>query len=355
MYLDFLSDVDVPDHQKKHNSENHIKTIRTFFNNFLDFLIPITDNVKLFTVDSINSQLVGMYFTFLNERYSSNYTFNHNVKAMRALFRFLIEKKGYQVSNHFKEITLRTEKGVDATLSAKDFYDLLEVIKPLNSVQKIGKQTKRNMHKPWLVDFIKLKAFTGRRDLEVVNMKWNQVVFENGIPQYIESPNHKVNQLKNNRNSSDIEMNYIPIIEELEGFLIEKNLYSMIGSDEYIIAPTIFNRTQVREMTSKSFVFFFGKLNRPYKMVLKSIRKSYITAEEIYKLSAKRTPDEHANERITEKHYKDKKVIAAFITKDRNQDRFVVFPEILGKSSSKTTPQNNTSTKKPPTPDDVSG
>jgi integrase len=355
MYIDYLSDIGVPDHQKKHNSESHIKTINVFLSTYLTFLTVMNINVKQFSVHSINSQLVGKYYTYLNERYESNYTFNHHVKAMRALIQFLIDKKGYKITNYFKEITLKTEQGTDSALSAVDFYDLLEVIMPIDSVKKIGRNTKRNMYRPWLADYFKLKAYTGRRDVEVANMKWKQLVVEEGIPIYIASPNHKVNKLKNNQKTKDIVMNYIPIIEELEQFLVEKGLDTKIGADEYIIAPHIKNRTQVKVSASKGFTFFFGKLGRTYFMELKSLRKSYITAEEIYKLSAKRTPAEHANDRITEKHYRDKRVIATFISKNRNQDKFVVFPKNERGSFLKTTPQNNTSNKKPPTPDAVSG
>lgn len=355
MYIDFLCDENVPDHKKKYNSLNHIKSQRSFFSTFLDFIENEKFNVQLFSVHSINSKLIGDYYTYLTKRYESNYTFNHHVKAMRALIQYLIDKRGYKISNWFKEITLKTEKGTDSALSDKDFYNLLEVILPIDSVMKIGRNTKRNMYQPWLVDYIKLKAYTGRRDYEVANMKWNQVVFEGGVPIYIQSPNHKVNRLKNNLKSNDIEMNYIPIIEELEDFLHEKGLVSQIGSDDYILAPNITNRNQVKTLASKGFTFFFGKLNTSYKMELKSLRKSYITAEEIYKLSAKRTPVEHANDRVTEKYYRDRKVIATFISKNRNQDKFVVFPKNLAQPLSKTTPQNNTSTKKPPTNFVVSG
>ena len=74
-------------------------------------------------------------------------------------------------------VKLKSEKPTDISISGNDFYDLLSVISPDDAIAQIGK-TKRNMYRPWLKDLIKLKAFTGRRNAELFEMRWSMIHFE---------------------------------------------------------------------------------------------------------------------------------------------------------------------------------
>uniref|UniRef100_UPI003216EB07 phage integrase SAM-like domain-containing protein n=1 Tax=uncultured Draconibacterium sp. TaxID=1573823 RepID=UPI003216EB07 len=325
MYLDYLADIDTPNHQKKHNSDGYLNSINSFFNKYKEFIKGKGIDINTLKITDINDHLIGEYYSFLLNRTTSAYTFNHHVKAMRSVYSFLIEKKGYQIRNPFKEIKLKTEKGTNNSISTKDFYALLDIIKPEGAIQKIGKTTIRNMYKYWLKDAIKLKAFTGRRNEEIFVMSWDMINYENGEPIYIKSPNIKLNKLKNNLHQQEYEYTYIPVIKELEDLLIDIGLNENKGSKNYIIAPEILGRQNMEKVASKSFTFFFKRLNRNYKIQMKQLRSTYITASEIYSYRQVFKLQQHTNYRTTAKHYNNQKEIAKFISKDRSEHRFTVF------------------------------
>jgi len=324
MYIDYLSDIDVPDHMKKHNSDGYINSQRTMFNNFLKFLKEENISKEFFKVSDINDLLLGRYYSFLLKLSDSNYTFNHHVKLMRAFYRFLIESKGYNIKNSFLSIKLKPEKGKDCSITSDDFFALLDIISPINSVQQIGK-TKRNMFHDWLIDAFKLKAYTGRRNEEIFQMKWNMIHFEGITPVYMKTPNIKINKLQNQINEAEKDFIYVPIIEELELFLIEKGLADKKNTDEFIVAPTVIQRKSMEMKSSKSFAFFFKKLNRDYLIEMNYLRSTYITVQEIYAFKQAEKIRQHSDFRVTDKHYVNQKVIAKYISKDRGENKFIVF------------------------------
>jgi integrase len=201
----------------------------------------------------------------------------------------------------FKKGKLKSEKGTDESISTEDYYDLLAVLSGTDSSEKIGK-TQRNMYKPWIKDLIRLKAYTGRRNAEIFLMKWNMIHFEGETPIYIVSPNLKINRLLNQVNPGELDLAYIPIIDELETFLNEKGLTSKRNADEYIIAPQSKSRVLIEKQASKSLTFFCEKLNRAYKIQMKSLRSTYVTSEEIYAYRQGQKIQQHTNFRITNKH-----------------------------------------------------
>lgn len=327
MYLDFLADVDIPEHKKKHNSERYLTSARSHFRTYIQFLESKRINTNVFKINDIDSQHVGNYYAYLTANTASNYTFNHRVKAMRALFKYLIETEKYKLENVFKEVTQKAEKGKDIIMAGDDFNELLNMVTPENSIKKVGKNTRRNMYKSWLVDAFKLKAYTGRRDEEIFKMKWNMIHYKGDIPVYIKTPNQKVNRLKNLNSEEELDYIYVPIIEELELFLNEIGLKENKTPNAFIIAPELKDRNTMVSQASKSFTFFWEKLDKEYIIKLKHLRSTYITANEIYSFRQGPKLKQHANSRVTDKHYNDQTKIAEFISKDRSEYRFIVFPK----------------------------
>ena len=323
MYIDFLADIDVPEHKKKHNSQGYITSKISLFQNFKKFVTEQGWNIDNFRISDINEKVISSYYAFLINQTKSPYTFNHNVKAMRSLMDFLIKNMDYQIINLFKEIRLKAEKSTNNTISSKDFHNLLLKISPEDSIHIDGKKNSRNMYKNWLIDAFKLKAFTGRRNEEIFMMRWSDIIYENGQPLYMVSPNIKINRLRNNLSPEDMEIIYIPIIKELEMFFQEKGMKQ--NSNEYIIAPNEVNRQTIQGHASKAFTFFFKKLSQDYHMEMGSLRSTYITAQEIYSYRQGPKIQQHTNSKITNKHYVNDLEIAKFITKDRSKNRFKVF------------------------------
>ena len=334
MYIDYLSDIDVPAHEKKHNTKKHIHHQMSIYKMFFKFLKQQNKDIDNYKINDIDDNTVGEFHTYLLNNYS-NSTYNHSMKAMKTLFKFFI-KKGANLKNPFENVKLRYVKSKNETINSKDFYDLIDVIKPTDSIKLIGK-TKRNMYKEWLVDVIKLKAYTGRRDEEIATMKWNWIRFdENNNPIYIKCPNIKVNKKHNSIKKEEFEYNYIPIAQELKELLNDLKLEDNKNTDNYIIAPNIKNRKTLINQASKSFTFFFNKLKRDYKKEFNYLRKTYITRLKLFDMhSSSLLSNEHSNISITNKHYINYKETAEFLIKNN----FRIFEN---KKKGETTLTNNT-------------
>jgi integrase len=320
-YIDYMNDEKVPHHLKKHLAKSHIKSTTVFLQDFVKFLNNSGLNVSRIELKAITDSVVGKYCEFLETKDYANYTYNAKIKALRTFYNYLIEKEDYPIKNVWKKVKLKSEKGTDESISAKDFYDLLGVINNIDSSVKIGK-TQRNMYKPWIKDLIRLKAYTGRRNAELFAMRWNMIHFESGKPVFIQSPNIKINRQQNNFDEKDFQFAYVPVAEELSELLYELGLGKNINSNDFIIEPDILNnRKYLEDFASKSFTFFFKRLKRDYTRQLKHFRKTYITQEDLFVNG--RISMQHANYGVTSKHYIDRKEIA----KQMAKQGFRVFPK----------------------------
>ena len=313
MYIDYMNDVDVPYHLQKHLSSTYIETTIIALKTFVRFLISKGISTKTFKLSQINDSVVGNYCDFLNKKYDSNYSYNDKLKALRTFFNYLIDKEDYTLKNVWKKVKLKSEKPTDISISEKDFFDLLSIVSPEDSIKQIGKTT-RNMYRPWLKDLIRLKAFTGRRNAELFAMRWNMIHFEDGMPVYIESPNIKVNRQQNNFDEKDFQYAYVPVGEELFELLIDLGITENQNSNDYLIAPAEQNRYNIEKYSSRYFTFFFEKLNRNYTRQLKHLRQTYITREDSF--INRGISMQHSNYRTTSKHYIDRKEIAKQMVKN---------------------------------------
>jgi integrase len=319
-YIDFMNDEKVPHHMKKHLTKSHIKTTTVFLKDFAKFLKTNGFNLETTELRAITDSVVGKYCEFLESKDYSNYTYNAKIKTMRTFYNYLIEKEDYEIKNVWKKVNLKSERGTDESISAEDFYGLLDVINETDSFEQIGK-TRRNFYKPWIKDLIKLKAYTGRRNAELFAMRWNMIQFENEQPIFIQSPNIKINRQQNNFDEKDFQFAFVPVGEELSELLIELGLNNHLDSNSYIIAPEVSNRKYLEDFSSKSFTFFFKRLKRGYSRQLKHFRKTYITQEDLFING--RISMQHSNYQTTSKHYIDRKEIA----KEMVKQGFRVFPK----------------------------
>lgn len=313
MYIDYTNDYDIPHHLKKHLTPSYIKTIQGFLHEFLDFVNDKGYYLKEFKVTNISDKMVGLYCEHLDKKHQSNYTYNGKIKALRTFFNYLINEEYYNIRNVWKKVKLKSQGSTNISISSKDFYNLLNVISPKDSMVQIGKK-RRNMYKVWLKDLIMLKAFSGRRNEELFEMRWNMIHYEDDKPVYVESPNIKINKLQNNFEKRDFQFSYIPIGSELKSLLNQLGMKNKRGSSEYIIAPSIETRRTLKEQASKCFTFHFNKLNSKDSIQLKHLRQTYITQEDIFINS--RISMQHSNYKTTSKHYVNKKEVAKEMVKN---------------------------------------
>jgi integrase len=325
MYIDYLSGEDVENPNVK-NSKRHVVSKNSLLKTFIKFLSQENFEIEEFKVTDLDKSLAQKYDAFLQTITKSSYTFNHNIKAMRSLFNYLIDKKKYELTNPFREITLDPENSTNVTITSKDFFDLIDIISPKESVNIDGKGHKKNMYRDWLIDAIKLKAFTGRRNEEIFQLRWSNITYENDKPIFMSSPNLKSYRLKKNTRFSPPENTFIPIIKELEDLLNQKGMRDKHDSNDFIIAPNeTSDRKTMEALASKSFTFFAKKLSREYALKMKQLRSTYITAQEIYSYRQGPKIQQHSNIKTTNKHYINEQLIAKYISEDRSENRFKVF------------------------------
>lgn len=310
MYIDYINDNNVPYHLKKNLSKGYIKTIKSLLNSLIYFLEDNGYNMNILKIEKIDDNVVGEYSKHLVKKQFKNPTYNSKIKYLRTFYNYLIDVKDYSIKNVWKKVPLKSIGSTDKSINTKDFKDLLDIVTPVDSISQEGK-TRRNMYKPWLREVYLLKAFTGRRHAELFEMKWDMIYFENGKPVYIKSPDIKLNKQQNNFNKDDFEYVYIPVGEELKQLLNIFGLQNKKGSNEYLIAPEIVNRTTIENQASKSFTFFFKKLNKVELLRLRSLRKTYVTREYVFVNISM----QHSKPSTTYKHYVDRKEIAKDMVK----------------------------------------
>ena len=119
MYIDYLHDVDIPHHQKKHLSDTHIKIYVQFLKEFVRFLVDNSyssdiENLKLI---SITEMIVGDYCIYIEEKGNRNYTFNSKIKTLRAFYNYLILTKEYSIKNVWKQVKLKAERPTDISIN----------------------------------------------------------------------------------------------------------------------------------------------------------------------------------------------------------------------------------------------
>lgn len=315
MYIDYLENIDVPAHQVKVRTSDYVEATNGFLKQFILYLKHNNYHLDSLRIEHLTPIEVGNYYTHLVDKDQSNYTFNAKIKALRGLFTYLIKIKQYSIENIWKEVRYKPERPTDISITKKDFFNLIDHISPNDSYKG-----NRNMYRDWLIPIIKLKAYTGVRNEQLVMMRWDMIHYEGKVPTYIKSPDLKANRVNGVDRVEDGTFYYIPIGEELIELLYNLGLSEKMNSVEYIISPETTTRLDMKEKMGRYFSFFWKKMDKSYTRKLKHLRQTYVTTQSIY---INRISLQHSNYSITDKHYIDKKAIAINLVKNG----FRVFPK----------------------------
>lgn len=323
MYLDYQSDVGIPYHQKKYLDRKYIVTTSAHLNYFLKFIRDYIKDTQSFLLNNLNDIIIGKYVEYIENHTDSNYTFNGRIKALRGLYSYLINEKNYNIKNGWKKVKTKSERATNKSVKARDFYDLIDIISPEDSIYIYKSGSKKNMYKSWLKDAIMLSAFTGRRNEEIFSLKWNMIKYnDDNEPIILVSPDIKYNKLTNNFDEKDYKLHYIPIASELNELLKDMGLNENKDSSDYIIEPNFkSNRKNLVDGFGSRFTFYFRKLKRSYINQLKHLRKTFITQQNLM-IQNNKVSLQHTSYSTTEKHYLDNNVIAIEMVKKG----FRVFP-----------------------------
>ena len=134
---------------------------------------------------------------------------------------------------------------------------------------------------------------------------------ENGVPIYIEAPDIKVNKLKNNTDEKRQKLVFIPMIKELKDLLNRLGYDENKNTDNFIIAPNVkIERTNMELLASKSFSYFWKKVNSNKEIGFKHLRKTYVTALANYEGIADVGLITGQTKNVVEDFYKNHRILA---------------------------------------------
>lgn len=257
LYIDWLEDTDLPEHEHKNLSNDYINTIRKHLKRFgkcagMTTPINVVDNVH-----------VGKFHTSLS-KYAPK-TYNHHIQGLRTFFNWL-QSYGYEIENPFKHTKFKYVVKSPQIILEEELTDMLKIITPENGLKKADNtRQSRNYYKPWLKHAIGLFLLTGERRDGIFYLKW-----EHQEGNYLKIPNYKINRKEKIRE-----------IKEYRDLLITPDLADLLlkigGSEGYILCPERTNRDQVKNECSRAFTHFWKVAGHKEKRKLSHLRKTYVT------------------------------------------------------------------------------
>ncbi len=279
-YIAMLNNVGVEAHMVKQRSEKHLWEVENYFEKFCKALKSAGIDHTIVRIDQIGDRTVAIFHGYINDHLKhSNKTYNKMMALMRQFMDWLIDKKGYEIKNPFKSVQRRIENK-DTTIVSKDEFDLLiESINPENRYHTLPSGERKNRYKPWLEHAFRLALETGLRREEFMCLQFSDIVLdEKANPLFLKVENYKVNRIRGGKEISN-EVKSVPITKGLLGLLYELGLDKHRGTDRFLIGPEEkARRNTLIEFVSKAFTHYWKQTGVEKKVMLKHLRKTYITA-----------------------------------------------------------------------------
>lgn len=314
MYIDYLVNKNVYKHQVKIRTSGHIKQIEQHLIKFLAALKERKVKINNLLITDINNYHVEIFYNFLIKQNYANRTFNRYMDAVSELYKYLIERKQYNLVNYFspKNVQRKSVNTQIDTISISEFKSLLSIIKPENEdqIQTLSDGTKKYHYFDWLVSAFELALFSGRRRDEIINMKFSDIHEQDGIPMYIKTEDYKFNLRKNLFKEEEKKYNYTPVIFDLNLFLQKIGYNKYKNTNRYLIAPdSLRNRETLKIDMSKSFTHYFKQLKTGKNLSFKHLRKTYITLLNLHTNGAAQVITGQSGQEIIQKNYHDHKIV----------------------------------------------
>lgn len=279
MYSDWLENVGVPKHEQKVRSAKYIKETVGYIVRLRDFLEANGQDLNKLTIYQVDKYMLGGYYEHLEKTINSNSTFNHNLRALKNFYNFLINEKELVIQNIPKKMRLKYENPNPTSIEDEDFLKLLSVITKEDSIEVLKSGSKKNRFRPYTKDGIELAAYTGMRLEEVTSLKYSDIVVDsNGELEYLIGTDLKFERAHNWDNTKATKTVYIPISNELKDLLKRLNYQGNIGVDKYLIADNgNIDRKSLAKQLSHSFTFYRRKANLSDDFSIKHLRKTFLT------------------------------------------------------------------------------
>jgi len=311
VYSDWLQNVEVPFHEKKHRSEKYISGRISYLMKFKKFLETNHPKGGNILITEIDKNMFGKYYEFVGNSTSSAAGFNHTIKSVKYFFNFVIDEKKLLMQHPCRKAKLKFESPNPVSIDDNDFLKLLSFVNERDSIEISSKGKMRNRFRPWMKDAFELSAYTGMRNEETVSLKYSDIILDSkGKLEYLSGTDLKYERKHNWDNTQAVKMVPIPITPELENLLNRLNYKEFLGTDRYLIdGDCVFNRKSLAIEMSKAFTFFKNKAGIQKNFTLKHLRKTFLTKMEA-KTGLVRSAGYQKNASVIEKNYLNNIIIS---------------------------------------------
>lgn len=279
MYSDWLENVNVPKYEQKNRSAKYIKETIGYILKFNDFLLKEGHNLEKLTIYQIDKFMLGGFYEHLEKTIKSPATFNHNLRALKNFYNFLVNEMELLIVNIPKKMKLKYENPNPTSIADQDFLALLSKITPKDSIEILKSGVKKNRFRDYTKAGIELCAYTGMRLEEVTSIKFSDIVVnENDELESVIGTDLKFERAHNWDNTKAKKVIHIPISPQLENLLIRLNYKESIGLDKYLIAgDNSISRSSLAKQLSHSFTFYRKKAQLADNFSIKHLRKTFLT------------------------------------------------------------------------------
>jgi integrase len=326
MYSDWLENVEVPRHEQKMRSSKYIKETVGYIIKFSEFLNANGHKVEKFKIHQIDKFMMGKYYEHLEQTIKSNSTFNHNLRALKNFYNFLINEKELVISNIPKKMKLKYENPNPTSIEDQDFLKLLSKITNEDSIEVLKSGVKKNRFRSYTKDGIELAAYTGMRLEEVASLKYSDIVVDsNGKLECLIGTDLKFERAHNWDSTKATKTVYIPISSELEGLLKRLDYKANLGIDKYLIARAEnIDRKTLAKQLSHSFTFYRKKAELSDNFSIKHLRKTFLTKLHL-QTGLTESMGYQKTSAVILKNYIDKKAVV----KEANKRGFTYFDNLF--------------------------
>jgi integrase len=316
MYSDWLENVDVPKYEQKLRSAKYIKETVGYIMKFGDFLKSKGQDLSKLSIYQIDKFMLGDFYEHLESTVKSPSTFNHNLRAIKNFYNFLVNERELLIVNIPKKMKLKYENPNPTSIADQDFLKLLSEIDEVDSVQVLKSGVKKNRYRPYTKIGIELCAYTGMRLEEVTSIKYSDIVMDaNGNLEYLLGTDLKFERAHNWDSTKAKKVVHIPISPELEDLLNRLNYKDNIGSDKYLISGDgSITRSSLAKQLSHSFTFYRKKAGLADDFSIKHLRKTFLTKLHL-QTGLTESMGYQKSSSVVLKNYIDKSVVAKEIKK----------------------------------------
>ena len=309
MYVGYLNNVGVEEHKRKVRTRAYLKEVEHIFKRFLLCLKEMRIDHTIYRVEQLNDRIVGHYHNhLLNKLNYKNKTYNKHIAQMRQFINWLIDKRGYQINNPFRDVVRRPVANNKITINREEFECLLKQIKPQCGYIVLPSGERKNLYRNWMGFAFRLALETGLRREEFLNIKYSDIKEDDkGNLKYIQVENYKVNRLLNRENEAK-QYKSVPITNGLKQLLSELNYNKRKGQKVFLIAPDeISSRKTLMLVVSKAFSHYWKQTGIKKDIQLKHLRKTYLTALVNHFGEKATVISNHSGINVLKKHYIDQR------------------------------------------------